>query len=122
MAKNGRKALPLVEIEWLDAITYSAYREFEVIEKQCPLATRHTSGYLLHEKTDDGRTIVVHTVDDVTASEPEPGGCDVTVIPAGWVKRIKYVRRPRGQKRKAKADTAPAGADNTTGDAKVGGT
>jgi hypothetical protein len=106
--KNGRRVLPLVEIDWLDAITYTTCHAFEDIEKECPLAMRHTSGYLLHERTEDGRTIVLHTVDDVTPTEPKPSGADITVIPADWVKRIKYVRRPRGQKRAAKADPPQA--------------
>lgn len=57
------------------------------------LATRTTSGYLLHEKTDDGRTIVAHTYD--VASEGEDEAADLTVIPTGWVVAIKYRTRQR---------------------------
>lgn len=109
----------MVEIDWLDAITYSEYVEFQEIEKKCPLAMRHTSGYLLHEKTDDGRTIVVHTVDDIRGDD-NPGGCDITVIPTGWVKCINYIRRPRGTKRKAKAVAAQPSAPSTENAKEVG--
>lgn len=101
-----RKRKPLlVEIVWVDAITYTSTMELRAVLERAQLVTRTTSGYLLHEKTDDPdfpRLIVAHTYDgeDVT---------DVTVIPHGWVKQIKH--RRNGRKKGAKP--CPE-ADSTT--------
>ncbi len=112
MAKNGRKKPSLVEVEWLDAITYPVEHKIGDVLRECPLGARCTSGYLLHEKTDDGRTILAHTI-DWNATNQEFDGADFTVIPSGWVTDIKHVRRPRGQKRKAKTTTTQPAAPNT---------
>lgn len=97
-----RRRPPLVEVVWLDAVTHNQtvkVRHDEEIPTAvlavAQLATRTTSGYLLHQ--DPERTILAHTYD----SEPEEDdAADLTVIPTGWVKETKHVRKPRTKKAK----------------------
>jgi hypothetical protein len=96
-----RPGLPLVEIEWLDAITHTEMWALSEIEQKATLTRRLTSGYLF-KQTDDGRTIVAHTFDPKEGTDTEDCLADLTVIPTGWVQTIKYIRgkRPHNKRRK----------------------
>jgi hypothetical protein len=89
------KCPPLVEITWLDAVTRTEAMAISDVPRQAVLAERVTSGYLLHENL-DGRLILAHTYDVAGSGEHEDSVADVTVIPFGWVQRIRRrSRRPR---------------------------
>lgn len=91
---------PLVEVTWLDAVTYTETFTLKDIPEKCPLAKRTTSGYLVAQ-TEDGRTLIAHTSDPDATEPAESEGSDVTVIPTGWVQSIRYrTRKPRKRKEK----------------------
>lgn len=89
MARHRRP--PLVEVVWLDAVTYTEQWSLEDVPRRAVLAERRTAGYLLHDDL-NGLLVLAGTFDP----GPEAGVADVTVIPRAWVKDVKG----RGRRRK----------------------
>lgn len=97
------KKPPLVELTWTDAIDRgeSCLLSEVPTSRHTRLFTRVASGYLvLH---DAERTVIASDYDP-----PEPDDDEATVgkflaIPSVLVKNIRYVRKPRGAKKKETA-------------------
>lgn len=89
---------PIVEVSWLDAVTYTEPCKPEDVLHASPLCARVTLGYLIVQ-TDEAepilrRTILARTVDN------DGELADRTVIPTGWIKGIRYVTRKRKKQEK----------------------
>ena len=85
-------SLPIVEVEWVDAITRI---------EQCPLPDapsfwgtglrhRKTTGYLVHQ--DKKRVVLASDCDEPEQDEQHVTVSTFTVLPAGWVSRVHVVR------------------------------
>jgi len=96
---SRRMKLPLVEVEWLDAMTHTEMWALSDVEEKAQLTRRITSGYLIAE-TEDGRTIIAHTSDPAEKGDTEDYVTDVTVIPTGWVQGVKYIKGKPPKKRR----------------------
>jgi len=103
MAKRTHKP-PLCEVYWWDAVDRWEQFSLEEARKQ-DLTYRCSSGYLVLQ--DERRVIIAHDWDD-----PDEV-CNVTVIPATWVERIKYAKRPKAAKPAAVPQTSQAANEPT---------
>jgi hypothetical protein len=87
------KKPPLVQVTWLDACFYS--RTFKHDELHlAPLATRHTSGYLVHQ--DEKETKLAQTLDKDDDGRWESDG--VFTIPTGWITKVSKTATKRRKK------------------------
>jgi hypothetical protein len=75
----------LVEIEWTDARSVYDCFTLKDAPARCQLVERHTVGYIVLK--DRERGLIAGTYDPHDEHDEE-GGCDWTVIPRGWVKKI----------------------------------
>lgn len=84
--------LPIVEIDWVDAITRIDSALLSEAPGHCgtKLRDRHTVGYLVHQ--DKRRVVLASDYDDPEQDETQPTVCTFTVIPAGWVTKVDIVR------------------------------
>jgi hypothetical protein len=95
------KTPPLVEVSWTDACNnFGPSRTLEEA-RRVSLTRRRTVGYLV---LNEDRVIVAETFDEPENIDDVPEVENLTVIPAGWVQKIKYLRG--GPKRDA--STSPA--------------
>ena len=99
---------PLVEVEWVDATGYESLNGplGEILEV-ARLAIRETNGLLLFQ--DAQRTILAHDYDKPLPDEHEHRFGNITVIPTGWVRKIRHIER----KPKEGANGAEASAGTT---------
>lgn len=84
----------LVEITWADARSYYERVDWNSIATRCDLSIQKTVGYL--HSQDENITRVAHTYDD--NDEESPDGVDITVIPTGWIKSMRYLRKVKDEK------------------------
>ncbi len=84
---------PLVEIEWIDARDQNESFKLVDVAANVRLVHRTTSGYLVLEEAAEigplARTILAHDWD-----APDEVG-NFTVIPSGWVKKVRRIRGTR---------------------------
>ena len=106
MTKKWRKP-PLVEVEWIDATGYERLNGplGEILEV-ARLAIRETSGLLLYQ--DDHRTILAHDYDKPLPDEHEHRFGNITVLPTGWVRKVRHIERK--PKEEANGTETPDGA------------
>ena len=89
----------LVEVEWIDAIERdeSCLLSEVAASRYTKLYMRHTSGYLVH--IDDERCVLAREYDPPEPDDEEPAVGKFCVIPAPWVKRMRYLtRKPKAKK------------------------
>lgn len=114
MAKHRR--LPLVEVTWLDACTYSEQWSLNEVLTRAKLVERRSVGYLLAEDH-EGLTIIAGTYDPSPTVE-NVGVADITVIPKQWVKAMKgRYKRQKGKKKHEpiRNEVADSGAGSGAG-------
>ena len=88
MAKKKAHKPPRVEVVWVDACGYDAVHgtRGHVLD-HAKLVIRETVGYLLDK--DETRVVLVHDYDAPSLPDDEPEFGNVTVIPTGWILKIK---------------------------------
>lgn len=91
---------PLVEITWLDACDLNGQAPWEPggqeIGARFKLKERQTVGLLVYQAED--RTILAHDYDkaEPTDEDQRPLVGNLTVVPTGWVTKLRYIeRRPK---------------------------
>jgi hypothetical protein len=97
----------LVEVEWIDAIERdeSCLLSEVATSRHTQLYRRHTSGYLVHH--DDERFVLAREYDPPEPDDEQATMGKFCVIPAGWVKRVRYLtRKPRPAKKGPEHDSA----------------
>jgi hypothetical protein len=89
---------PRVEVEWIDA--RSLYTNLRLSSaRQVKLLVRHTIGYLVLEA--DDRIIVAGLYDHAEPGDEEDCVEDITVIPRGWVQKMRRLAPERKVKPKS---------------------
>ena len=99
-----RPKAPLVEITWLDArdiyetsVTYEDALKYDLME-------RTHVGYLI--STDERVTRIAAGVD-------QDGFDNLIILPTGWIRRLRYVRKPKNAAKAPKEPAASAAAAPT---------
>lgn len=100
---------PSVVVTWTDAVDRSLECRLDENEIKAKVKLRYgreTGGLLVYK--DDEETILAHDYDPAEATDedqrPEVG--NFTVIPTGWITKIRYVERgPRTKKAPPKEPT-----------------
>lgn len=96
-----------VEVEWLDAASYSTFNgTLADMVQRGKLRQRFTKGYLIHQDGEEvvsptlRRTVLAHDYDPPQEESDEPEVGNLTTIPSMWVIAIRSDKR---KSRKSKA-------------------
>lgn len=88
--------LPIVEVEWVDAITRMESCAVSDVADFWASNLRHrkTVGYLVHQ--DKKRVVLASDFDEPEQDESQPSVCTLTVLPTGWVAKVTVIREGEG--------------------------
>lgn len=93
----------IVEVDWLDACDRTFVGPIAEALVRAKLAHRFQTGYLL--RADDELVVLAQTFDPAQDDQDEAEVESLTIIPAGWVKTLRY---RRGSRAKPSADSSAA--------------